>query len=596
MKAEAEYLFEASWEVCNKVGGIYTVIKSKAKLMKENYPNYFLVGPYFQDKAMLELKEEDPPEILKEIFNELGNEGIHCHYGTWQIKGDPKTILIDFQGHLVHQDFIKGELWRLHKVDSLKSDSWFTNPVVWAWCVGKLIEKFGQKNGGKKIVGHFHEWLSGAAILYLKNAKSHVKTVFTTHATMLGRAIAGAGRDLYNELKNMNPEKEAYASGVQDKFLLERACAKTADVFTTVSEITSMEAEKILGRKADILVLNGLDSELFPTFEEASLLHQKNREKIREFIRYYFYPHYSFDIEQSLTFFIVGRYEFKNKGIDIFIKALQKLNERLKNENSNKTIIVFFWIPRDVFKVSQPLIDHKITYREILDFVRENESRISSQIADRIMCYNPESPNIIKEFSSTIFTKDFLKEAKRLRIKFKCPGVPGLLTHDISDKEHDPILQSLYQAGLDNQEDDKVKVIYYPVYLTPADGLLNLSYYDALSGCHFGVFPSYYEPWGYTPLESAALGVPSLTTDLAGFGRFLMKNAVVQQGIFVLRRMGKPEDEVVDEFFKILYQYMQLNRNQRVQQKIAAKQLSTLADWNNFIDYYIEAHNMALKK
>ena len=596
MKTEAEYCFETSWEVCNKVGGIYTVIKSKAKLMNENYPNYFLVGPYFKDKALLELKEEDTPENLKDIFNELGNEGIHCHYGTWQIKGEPKTILIDFKDYLHNTNQIKSQLWELHKIDSIKSDCWFTEPVVWSWCVGKMLEKFGQKNPKKKIVGHFHEWLSGSAIIHLKEKESNVKTVFTTHATMLGRVIAGSGRNLYSELNSLDPEKEAYNSGVQDKFHLERTCAKITDIFTTVSEITSIEAKKILGRKADVLLLNGLDTELFPSFEEASLLHQKNREKIREFLRFYFYPHYYFDLDQSLTFFIVGRNEFKNKGLDIFIKALQKLNNRLKEEGSNKTIIVFFWIPRDVFKANQQLIDHKITHREILDFIDDNEERIKGQIVNSIMCYNPDTPNSLKDFSSTIFTKDFLKEAKRLKIKFTHPGDPGMLTHDISNRDGDPIFQALLRAGLDNKEDDKVKAIYYPVYLTQADGLLNMSYYDALSGCHFGLFPSYYEPWGYTPLESAALGVPSLTTDLAGFGRFLMKNAVIQQGIFVLRRMNKSEEEVIDEFFKILYQYTQLNRNQRVQQKIAAKQLSTLADWNNFVEYYIEAHNKALEK
>jgi len=293
---KAEILFECSWEVCNKVGGIYTVVKSKAALLNSAYSRYFLVGPYFEEKARQDLQPEDVPDDLKQVFSELEHEGIKCHYGTWQVKGDPKAILIDFKGFVNNKNGIKKNLWDTYKIDSLNSRWDFEEPMLWATCVGKLIEKFARinsPNNDRKIVGHFHEWMGGFAILLLKQAGVKVATVFTTHATMLGRSICGSGGNLYEGLPNLNPDEAAYNLGVHDKYMTEKACTENCDVFTTVSEITAIEAEKILGRKADVLVLNGLDLAKFPTFEETSIKHRENREVVREFASYYFLPYYS---------------------------------------------------------------------------------------------------------------------------------------------------------------------------------------------------------------------------------------------------------------------------------------------------------------
>ncbi|MBI4149777.1 hypothetical protein HY488_00065 [Candidatus Woesearchaeota archaeon] len=596
----ADVLFEASWEVCNKVGGIYTVVKSKAALINDAYPTYVLLGPYIELQARdIFVQEQSPPEF-QPVFDDLAREGIVCHYGMWQIKGEPKVVLLEFSGLAPQKNDIKKRLWDDFKIDSIYSQWDFEEPLLWATAVGKLIEKYVQHNnpnGSKKIVAHFHEWLAGFGLLHLKLQKVKVGTIFTTHATMLGRSIAGSGEPLYDILDALDPVKEAYNHGIQDKYLTEKACAEHTDVFTTVSEITAIEAEKILGRKADVLVLNGLDIEKFPTFEETSIKHRDNREMIREFVSYFFFPHYYFNLDETLFFFIVGRYEFKNKGIDIFIRALGKLNDKLKAEGSEKTIVTFFWIPRDVHGAKGELPINKSNYYQIKDFVRRNSSVLQHRVLNNIFqcpvdCFNDETA-----FNKGgLFDKDFLLESKKLRINFQKKGNPLLVTHNLPFEEQDTIVNELLKAGLDNREDDRVKMVFYPVYLTGIDGLIDLPYYDAIVGCHLGVFPSYYEPWGYTPLESAALGVPSLTTDLGGFGRFLMQKGVPNEGVFILKRFHVSEEETVEHFTEILYNYCKLTPKGRVRQKIIAKELSNLADWKELVNNYFEAHNLAIAR
>ena len=530
----ADYLFEVSWEVCNKVGGIYTVVSSKADLMVREYDNYFLVGPYFAGDTSFIFDEKTPPGELRKIFDILKNKGIICHYGSWQIKGNPQTILIDFSGLLNRKDEFKKNYWESYQIDSLKAGWDFEEPMIWATAVGMLIEEFAKHKEQSTIVGHFHEWLAGFALLYLNRVDAKVATVFTTHATMLGRTIAGNGENLYEMIDHMDTYKEAYKHGVQDKFLTEKASAHTATVFTTVSEITAIEAEKILGRTADVLLENGLNSDKFPSYEEMSLKHVEYRERMKEFIKIYFFPHYSFDLYNTIILFIAGRYEYKNKGIDIFIKALAKLNENLKNENSNKTVVVFFWIPREVHGTKLELSQNKAYYEEIQHFVERNIKKIKTKIISNILTSpipkGTKGEDLPIKLAEGLFDPALLREANLLKSRFHKHGNPLLITHNISNESEDSIIKGFIENGLNNQEEDRVKVIDYPIYLSGVDGLINLSYYDAIIGSHLGVFPSYYEPWGYTPLESAALGVPSLTTDCGGFGRFLQEKGVIESG------------------------------------------------------------------
>jgi glycogen synthase len=594
----ADYLFEASWEVCNKVGGIYTVVKSKAALINEAYPHYILVGPYIQEKAEETFKEEPLSDDFKSVFEKLKQQGIVCHYGTWQIKGKPRVILIEPSQSLADQkNEFKKQYWEKFQVDSLNSHWDFEEPLLWATAVGKLLQEFCAQHNDKKTVLHCHEWMAGFALLYAKMNNVNVATVFTTHATMLGRSLAGSGRPLYDELEHLNPEQEAQNSGVMDKFTTEKACAHQTDIFTTVSEITALEAEKVLGRKADVLVLNGLDIDKFPTFEETSIKHRENRDLIRKFVSYFFFPHYYFDLEHTLFFFIVGRYEYKNKGIDIFTKALAKLNDRMKQEKVNRTIVVFYWIPREVHSAKKELSTNKINFHQLEHFIERNSAIINTKIMAQVMGCNVtcfSKPNTFEE--TNLFDENFLIQAKKLRLHFAQKGNPLLVTHNLPNEENDPILKGLLDVGLDNKEDDRVKVIHYPVYLTGVDGLIDLPYYDCIMGCHLGLFPSYYEPWGYTPLESAALGVPSLTTDLGGFGRFMLQKDKGSKGIFVLKRFHVGEEETVNHFTEMMYEYAKLTPKGRVEQKMAAKELAALADWKELVKNYFDAHNQAVKR
>ncbi len=600
MAGKDKFIFEASWEVCHKVGGIYTVVKSKAALLEEAYPNYFLIGPYFEANAETDFEEDELPHGFQEVFDELKGEGIICHFGKWQIKGKPKTILIDFQGYRNKTDNIKKMLWEKFQVDSLSANDEFNEATVWAAAVGRMIERFIQKKQERgqtdgQYVAHFHEWLAGAGLLYLKASDVKVGTIFTTHATMLGRTIAGMGRDLYGELENINPEQEAKNFGIMPKFTTERACAQKCEVFTTVSEITGIEAEKLLGRKPDVLVLNGLDIEKMPTYEEAAYKHRMNREKIHNFLRYYFMPYYYFDIDNTLLLFIVGRYEYKNKGIDLVIDALARLNERLKQEKSERTVICFFWIPREVHGVRNDISINKSAYSTLHAFVDDHMPHIKESIVTNIIKSGLKKIDS-DTISHDIFDDEFKQNMKRLEVNFAKKGNPPLSTHNIPYEDQDAIIQNLLNKGIDNKEDDPVKAIFYPIYLTGVDGLTDLAYYDAMNACHLGLFPSYYEPWGYTPLECAALAVPSLTSDLGGFGRFLLQKTTGTEGIYVIRRYGREYNAYMNEFADILYKFTKFNANERVQQKIIAKKIADLADWKELIQNYFDAHNLAIKK
>lgn len=588
IKANSDIVFEISWEVCNKVGGIYTVVMSKAALMKKHFKRYILIGPYFEDKARLDFEEEIPPPEIQDSFAEIKKEGIICHYGKWNIKSEPTAILIDFKEFAKQKNEIKKLLWEDYKIDSLNAEWDFEEPMLWSYAAGKLVEKIIKKYPDLKISIHCHEWMSGFAILYLKKNKNKLGTVFTTHATMLGRAIAGNNFDLYSILDKINPEQEAYKLKTESKFHVERACAQNCNIFTTVSEITSIEAEKLLGKKADVLVLNGLDINKFPTIEETSIKHITVRERIREFLTYYFFPYYSFDLSHNLIYFILGRYEFRNKGIDILIKALGKLNERLKKEDTKRTISAFFWIPAQNSGLRTGVLENKNYFRHIKNFVNYHSEEIINKTVSEIVSQ--------KKLSVTsIFSEEFLSHLKKDIIHFKRSGDPPLVTHYI-DENRDAIISEFRKNGLNNKQDDKVKVIFYPVYLDGMDDILNLNYYDTIAGCHLGIFPSYYEPWGYTPLECAALGVASLTTDLSGFGRFINQNKRKNEGIFILERMNKSEEEVINNFAELLYCYAKLSHAERVHNKTVAKSLADLADWSKLIVNYIDAHNLAIEK
>lgn len=592
---KGKILFEVSWEVCNKVGGIYSVISTKVPYLKDKYEEYYCIGPYFKDKAAEDFQEEEPPEKFKDTFESIKHKGIIPHFGTWLIKGEPKTILIEFNGISLEKDVIKKKIWEKFRVESLFSRWDFEEPMLFSFATGRLLKMLEdhQKIDATKTILHAHEWLTGFTILKLKIENSKISTVFTTHATMLGRSISSNSQNLYSSLGKFDPKQKAQEMGVIDKFSAEKASANVADIFTTVSEITAREAEYILGRKPEVLTLNGMDMSGFPSIQETSIKHVTSKQALEEFLIYTFFPYYKFDLSNTLCFYLAGRYEYSNKGIDIFIEALGKLNQELKRTNSDKTIIAFFFIAMPNKGAKVELLENKNYYRHINNYVQSKSDELMNKIV--IDFLRDEDP------SCTLFNKDFIHEMKRDVLRFKRHGKPMLCTHRLFEQEeNNTILKAFKQTGFENHESDKVKTILFPAYLDGSDMLLNLEFYDTIAGCNLGIFPSYYEPWGYTPMESGAVGVPAITTDLAGFGRFIKRNKEKEkneyEGIYVLEREAKTREEIIEQLYKTMLEYSLMEHDVMVENKVRAKELAHQADWKSLVHNYIDAHNLAIMK
>ncbi|MCU0652945.1 MAG: glycogen/starch synthase [Candidatus Pacebacteria bacterium] len=588
---QADLLLEISWEVCNKIGGINTVLATKAaQMVKRYHDGYILVGPYFKEGSKYQFEEAALPAPMKGIFSELENQGIKCRFGKWLIEGEPQVILVDFQALWQSINRYKFELWSDYKVDSMESGFEFDEPVVWSRAVAELTVRLKDAMGGKKVVIHCHEWLAGAVLLFAKSQRPDIASVFTTHATTLGRSLAFSGADFYAGIDKIDAQKEAYARHVQAKHLLERAAAQQCSVFTTVSEITGVECQYFLGRTPDVFLPNGLDAAKYLSFEEVAIKHRIQRGRIREFIFYDFFPFYTFDPKNTLFYFMMARYEFHAKGIDAFIKALAGLNRRLAEEKSKRTVVVFLWIPAKTRGIRSELTESRGNYYDVKQFVEEN----SGNLVENFL-YSLFEQKALKD--TDVFDEEPHRELERRLKKVRRTGQPYACTHELECAD-DPIMKALAEVGLGNRKDDRVKIVFYPAYLSGTDKLLNLSMREAIQGCHLGVFPSYYEPWGYTPIEAAAEGVPAITSDLSGLGRFLSQLPRDKQnpGISIVNNYGKSECEVVAQLEEMLYEYTVMLRGDRVENKINARKLVDNFDWENLAENYITAHNQALEK
>ena len=537
-------VFEVCFEACNKVGGIYTVVASKAMRMKENFEDYVVIGPYYGKEQDNEFREEGVPERFKSVFEELGKEGIKCKFGRWLIEGEPDTILVSAADYAHSQDHLKKEYWERFGVDSLGSGWDFIEPMLWSTAAGKLIEKFKEHNKEREVVGHFHEWISGFGILLLNMAGSGTRTVFTTHATMLGRTISGSGKRLYDMLDTMDPEQEAKNHGVMNKFSTERACAHTADVFTTVSEITAMEAEKILGRKPEPIVFNGLDLREFPDEERLQEKRKEARDKFCELVECATGLRLKEEMDKVRIFFTSGRYEFRNKGVDLFIDTLARMDKDLISSDTDRKVLAFFLIPNGWTGMNEEL------KRNLEEYRKDREAFLASE-----------------------------------RGKITC-------THDLENPDDD-IMNSLRDKGL-LAEDSRIKCMVVPIYLSSEDGLFNEEYYDITPGCDAGVFASYYEPWGYTPPESLAVGVPTATSDLAGFGRYMKDIGNDGESLRVISRFENDE-KASDELKSFLWDVVNMEIDEKARIG-SCRSVVQSTEWKDFIEKYLQAYDIALKK
>jgi glycogen(starch) synthase len=524
--------------------------------------------------------------------------GIVAHYGKWLVEGTPQALLLDFKPFFSNINGIKKELWDSFRIDSLNSPYEFDEPVVWSWAVGVAMESFFKRYiSSLNVVGIFHEWLSGAGILYLKSRACRISTIFISHATVLGRSMANHGVDILSHdekghcvFERVDIEKEAYSYQVHSKHQLEKASAVAADVFATVSEITASESRMVFGRKPDLVVPNGLDITNFPTVEGSMIGHRVLRDKMYNFFLQYFFPYYTIDVEETLIYFTACRYEMHNKGLDLIINALRTLNERLTKEKSEKNIVVFFWVPSGIRGIKPEIVENKLLFKDIEDSIKDNAEHVMWRVLSTLVGDRP----ITKD---TIFTKEFLAGLKSKLLRFKRENAnPPVCTHDLLDP-YDQIMRQFQECNLTNSKDDRVKVIFYPTYLAGADGILDLNYYEAMEGCHLGIFPSIYEPWGYTPIEAGALSVPCVTSDTTGFGNHLIRQDMYgSKGIRVLGRMDRSDEEAAKELADMLYTYSHFEKQKRIECRLEARRLAAEYDWAVLMDNYVQAEKLALEK
>ncbi|RED99574.1 glycosyltransferase [Marinoscillum furvescens] len=590
-------LLEIAWEVLNQVGGIYTVIRSKVPTVVPKWgENYCLLGPYMPSNVAAEFEpiEGEPTDAIGRAVQRMRDNGYTVHYGVWLVSGRPKVVLFDL-GSVMHRlGEIKYLLWEHHSI-STPGDDHLLNDVL---AFGEMVKIFlselaAEVKGSKEILAHFHEWMAASGLPDLRREQVPVKTIFTTHATLLGRYLAMNDPQFYDHLPFVDWQKEARHFNIESNVMLERAAAHGAHVFSTVSEVTAAECRQLLGRNPDVILPNGINNQRFEALHEFQNLHLENKNKIHSFTMSHFFSSYTFDLDKTLYFFTSGRYEFLNKGYDLTLEALARLNHRLKTEKSDITVVMFFITKRPYYSIN-PEILHS---RALLEEFRHTIDAIKKQVGERLL-FDAVNHKDTKLPELNKFVDDYWKlRFRRTLQSWKSDNLPPVITHNLHDDATDDILNFLRRSNLVNNEEDPVKVVYHPDFINYTNPLFSMEYGQFVRGCHLGVFPSYYEPWGYTPLECIASGVPTVTSDLAGFGDYVQEQVPDhdRRGIYLVKRNQKSFDEAAGNLANKMYNYVRLSRRDRIDLRNRTEASSTLFDWSNLVKYYDQAYLKALK-
>ncbi len=588
-------LVEVAWEVCNQVGGIYTVIRSKAPTMAE-YKNgpFCMIGPYMGKNIQSELEPlNDVEDIFGQAAANLRKRGYDVHYAEWLITGKPRVVLLN--PNVIEAkalSVIKYLLWKNHGVSTPDANLLINQVVTFGYLTKLFLDELVTLSGkDQPIVAHFHEWMAGLPILDIKREKMAVKTVFTTHATQLGRHLAINSPLFYAHLPFFDREVEARRFGVVTEEVIEYKAAQHCDVFTTVSDVTARECKHLLKRKPDVIVPNGLNVERFEALHEFQNLHALYKKEIHEFVMGHFFHSYTFDLDKTIYLFTSGRYEYKNKGFDLTLEALWRLNEKLKSERADITVVMFFVTKREFYSIKPEVLQS----RAMMEEIRQTCSAIEKEIGKSLftastMRLDNRLPNL------NDFVSDYWKLRYRRTVQsWKSTRLPMVVTHKLVNEENDEILQYLVSRNFLNRPEDKVKIVYHPDFITSTSPLFGMDYGQFVRGCHLGVFPSYYEPWGYTPLECMASGVPSVTSDLSGFGDYLTRNFpdYEKNGMFVIERGRRTFDWSARQLAGSLHRFLTQSRRDRIMQRNNVENYSAAFDWKNLIQNYQQAYELA---
>lgn len=537
---DPDFIFEISWEVCNKIGGIHTVISTKALSLKEKFNDKIIyIGPDFNNQQHREKEFEEDNNLFPEWRTQALQNNLPVRTGRWKIPGNPIVILVDFEPFLKHKDAVYEKLWDLYQLESLYGDDDYHKAAMFGYAAGKVIENFANIKLSKsnQPVAQFHEWMTGVGCLYLKDKAPKIASIFTTHATMLGRVLASNYEPLYDRLQEFNPHEKTRQYNVTAKCSLEKKAALNADCLSTVSEITAHECKQFYGKAVDVILPNGFENDFVPKSSQL----EKNATTSRALLTKVAEALLGFQLSKNTLLVATGgRYEFKNKGLDVFLDALAQIN---RSKDQNREILAFFLIPGD-----------------------------------------QKGPR--KDLQEALLTENSTQET--LETPF--------LTHYLNQPDQDPILNKVRDCGFTNRAEEKVKIIFVPTYLNGSDGIFNTSYYDLLMGMDLTVFPSYYEPWGYTPMESAAFGVPTLTTTLSGFGQWVQQiNEANKGGVEIIPRSDSGCEGLIRGISSYIRRFSKKTDTQIQEAKTNAKQIASKTLWKHFITHYHQAYKIAIK-
>ena len=548
-----DYIFESSWEVCNKVGGIYTVLSTRAKTLQEAHQDHVIfIGPgLWKREDGNYTKEESPyfredPSLFADWQRETKENGLQVRVGRWMVPGEPIAILVDFVPYFEKKNEIYGWLWEKYSVDSLHAYGDYDEASMFSYAAGLVVESLytwiaqGEPSP-LKVIYHANEWMCGLGALYINNKLPQIGTIFTTHATSIGRSIAGNMKPLYDYLFAYNGDQMAVELNMESKHSIEKQTAHHVDCFTTVSDITAKECVELLDKPVDVVLPNGFDDSFVPSAAQFTRKRKAARKRLLDVANALLGVQMDDD---TLIISTSGRYEFRNKGIDVFVEAMNRL---LRDKDLKKDIVAFIEVPGWVGEPRKDL-------------------------------------------------QERLKSDKQYDTPLEVPQV----THWLHNMSHDNVLGMMKYYDMHNRKDDRVKVIFLPCYLDGKDGILNMTYYDVVLGNDLCIYPSYYEPWGYTPLEAVAFKVPCITTDLAGFG--LWANSVfgkygeIEDGVKVIHRTDYNYSEVADNIKDTVAAFSAFTKKQVDEARKNASRLSKKALWSEFIKFYEEAYDIALRK
>lgn len=536
-----DWIFESSWEVCNKIGGIYTVLSTKAKaLMEMCGDNLVFIGPDVWT-------EQTPCPVFKEyptVFNRLASRlklpyGIKVRTGRWLVPGNPYAVLVDCGEVEKHLPEIYARMWELYKVDSLHAYGDYSEGCAFgiasAIVIDAMVSKL--KADPPRVIAHFDEWTTSMGMLWLEDKNPEIATVFTTHATSIGRSICSNGKPLYDYFDGYNGDQMARELNMESKHSLEKAAAHHADCFTTVSEVTARECTKLLEMTPQVVTPNGFE----PDFVPKGVKFKQDRTISRRKLLALASALSGRPIDtNALIVATSGRNEYRNKGIDLFIDSI----ELVRSQNPEQELVAFIMVPAW-------------------------SDKPQAGLRERMNGRPGENPAL------------------------------NFISHRLHNEDSDLIFQRLSQLGGNNNPDTNVLYVYVPCYLDGHDGVLDMTYYEMMPGLDLTVFPSYYEPWGYTPLESIAFKVPTVSTDKAGFGQWIMDDfdaTFTGCGAEVVERNDSNYESAKYEIAQKVKFMLENDERERAKMGTAARRSSAKAAWKKFIVHYEKAYETALKR